>query len=218
MENLNTVVGKLKACKHPKLQIWDVDDTLFKTHESRLKIKIMDPKSPKKQIIYKGRKQHMTTSEFGDDRKREDILKRVGGIINEDSFKDFKSSSTFMAHAKPTEHFEIALKHFGRGRIDTFFLVLTARPNMDDRKKFLQHFSNHKLNMNEEFSHITRTRSVTATPGAAGKGEVISEILSKCGSFITEIHFWDDAKSNIAKFNEISKAYPKIKFFPHHVV
>ena len=214
-ESLTNVIGKITRLKRKELAIWDVDDTLFRTPEKHLKIKVVD-RITRKPVIRNGKQVSITTHDFADEKKLNQLLDETNGCLLEpDSFLAFRDAKIFKKHAKAIdENIKHALRDYNNPQ--KFFLVLTARANMNDKQPFLDHFAEHGLNMNTNHSHVVRARSVTATGGAAGKKEVMAAILRKA-TFIKKVDFWDDSSSNIAAFTTLPKEFPDVQFVPHHI-
>lgn len=218
-ETLRNVLVKLKRFKPNELSIWDVDDTLFATDPKFLKIKVFHREKPGVQVKKNGKPLTITTHEFADPKKLKKILDGVdGALVEPGSFADFRSAKIFRKHAKAIEdNLKVAQKEYNRPKV--FFLGLTARSNMiDDVEDLLQHFDDHKLNIRKEVphAHLVRARSITTTPGAEAKADIIRNILEEVPS-IKIAQFWDDSSANIEAFMKLANEFPTIKFVPHPV-
>lgn len=199
-ENLTTVNSKIKSAKRNILAAWDLDDTLFHIPSEKLKIKIFNKTVD--EIVYE-----MTTEEFGKgDFYINKILKKYNGRIDEKkSFNDFRSAEVFFKYAKPIrKNVKVAIADTDDK--SKFTIILTARPNLDDRELFLRKLRNHGLNMNLSHTHIIRTRSITATSGASGKKEVVSDILRR-NKNINMVEFWDDSQSNVSAIASLQTSF-----------
>jgi hypothetical protein len=214
-ESLVNVLGKIMRAKRKELAIWDVDDTLFATPAKHLKIKVVD-RITHKPIIKGGKVLSVTSHDFADEEKLNKFLDEVKGCLVEPvSFLAFRNAKIFRKHAKAIEeNLKHALRDYNNN--SKFFMMLTARANMNDKKPFLEHFAEHGLNMDTNHSHVVRTRSVTATAGAKGKKEVMSAILRKA-TFIKKVDFWDDSSGNIAAFKTLASEFPNVELVPHHI-
>lgn len=219
-ENLDNVIHNIKNSKRKKLSVWDIDDTLFSTPSNKMKIVVLDKKTHQP-LKRNGKSVTMNSHEFADKETRERIIGNDGVLKEPDSYKVFRDSSVFYKHAIPiNENLEHAVKDFNNKQM--FFMILTARGNMNDKNLFNEKFKQYGLNMNItdglRTSHIVRTASVTNLPGGLGKKYVISTILQE----IPEINFvslWDDSQDNINQFNTLKNEFRgrRITFDAHHV-
>ena len=217
---IKTALGKMKTLRRSRLSIWDLDDTLFRTEAKHLKIKVVDRIDQRKPIIRNGKPLTVSSHDFANEKKLNELLDEVKGCLAEpQSFLSFRSASIFKKHSKAIEE-NVAKAVEDLSHKDKFFMILTARAKTNNKEVFLQHLADNGLNIKDGDaklrSHAIFTRSVTSTPGAKGKQEVIAAILRNC-PFIEQVDFWDDSSSNIASFNALDKEFPSIKFIPHHI-
>lgn len=219
VETLSNVISKIKKERKPKLSVWDIDDTLFKTPSKHLKIYLVDKKTKNRIRDKKGKFLSVTTEQFADEDHLKRILDDNNAVLDQrNSFGAFRDPKIFSKYAKPiTKNLLVALKEYGNKK-EVFFLALTARDNMDSEglDDFLNHFANHGLNMNTDRSHIIRARSITVLPGSEAKKKILESILRRC-KFIEEVEFWDDSKSNISEFLKLREIFPQVVFIENHV-
>lgn len=226
-ENLDNVISHIKKANRRRLCIWDLDDTLFKTHPNKMKIVVIDKKT-NQPLKRNGKTVTMNSHEFADKETRERIIGQDGVLKEPDSYKAFRDAEIFYNHAKPiTKNLQLAIEDFEEP--NTFFMILTARANMElngsitagrdlFNKKLLEHGLN--MNMPKDFktSHVVRTASVTELPGGHGKKYVIISILNE-NPHIDFVSLWDDSSDNIEKFKTIKNEFRgrRITFEAHHV-
>ena len=166
------------------LTIFDIDDTLFRT-SSKVSVmigdKVVSSLSPAEFNVY---------------------TPRPGERF---SFSQFISASHFYKTAKPVDHmFRVAKKMIKR--IDGEFIIITARPDMDDRDLFLKTFK--KYGFPVERTHIHRAGNSGA--GAPAKKSIIRRELEKSDYGI--VRMFDDHKPNLQAFQSLQPDFPNTKF------
>jgi hypothetical protein len=207
-ETTESTIRDMLASKRTHLSIWDIDDTLVRHPENTTRIRVVK-KGTKDYLKRSGKLVTMSTAEFADPKRQKKIIGSDGELTDPESFVDFRSSAVFVKHAKVIEeNVKKAVSEYGRK--DTFFIMLTARGNMDDPNVFLDYFKGHGLNMNTSTSHILRAGSLTKLGGGAAKRKIIQEII-KAVPFIESVDFYDDASDNIAHFRRIRFKNRKVK-------
>lgn len=208
IENLSTVTQKIRSKSNlTALSVWDIDDTLYHVDEKHdLKIIIKHPITGK--VLAE-----LTTAEFANINKISEKLMSEHGIGNlAFDYSMFTDSSFFYNYAKPIQkNFPTAIAEFNSR--NNFFMVLTARSNMNIKKLFLQRFEDDGLKLISQplKSHLVRKGSTSYKD----KGAVLSDILKSVtanNKNLTDVRFWDDNAVERKGVENISKQFPQITF------
>jgi hypothetical protein len=207
-ENLNTVIQKIKSKPNlTALSVWDIDDTLYHVDEKH-KLKIIVKHPITKKVL-----KELTTADFANVNKISEELMSKHKIFNLTfDYSMFTDSSFFYNYAKPIQrNFPTAINEFKSH--NNFFMVLTARSNMDIKELFLQRFEDDGLNLISEYSksHLVRKGSTDYVD----KGKVLNDILKTVTSNnknLTDVRFWDDNSGERKSVETISKQFPQITF------
>lgn len=210
VETTESCIKNIIKSERTHLSIWDIDDTLVSHPENTTRIRVVK-KNTKEYLKRDGKFVTMSTAEFADPIRQKKIIGSDGILTDSESFVDFRSSAIFVKHANIIEKNVIKAREEYK-KTDTFFIMLTARGNMDDPNVFLDYFKRHGLNMNTKtksgnarkdvHAHLLRAGSLTTLGGGAAKKKVILEILEAVPS-IKSVDFYDDAADNIAHFKRI---------------
>jgi hypothetical protein len=204
-ENLNTVIEKINRYRQVKtLSVWDVDDTLYHTPPKELKVIIKHPET--KKIL-----ETLTTREYADIHKKTPFYLEKHKVDRlEFDFSKFQDSDLFYSHAKPIQpNFNTAKQEYNDRSV--FFIVLTARSNMDSKERFIKKFNSDGLNikLSDIKSHILRMGSLSQND----KGSVLENILNRVTSNqLMAVKFWDDNRHERDTVEKISTKFPKILF------
>lgn len=184
--------------KENSLHVFDIDDTLFHT---TAKVRVM-----------KGRKHvaSLTNSEYNDHQLPPG---------HHYDFSEFRSAHKFDTESKPVHRMMDKLKGVhatvkakGKGKV----ILNTARQDLDDREKFLGTFRKHGVEIDD--IHVHRAGNLAQEKGltiSQAKNEVIRQHLNKGG--YTHVSLYDDSKTNLNHFLELSKEHPNVRFKAFHV-
>ena len=178
------------------LTIFDVDDTLFKT-------------AALVHVFLDGRKVYSLNSQELVDHKLKD-----GESYD---FSQFKCSTMFVETATPIESMineaRKIVKKSGDPRSKA--VIITARPWMDDMKKFIKVFHDHGLDIDEMNFHCVGDNNVVTT--AEAKKFIVGTYLSD-GEF-DKVRIYEDNSENIHAFLELKryKAFEHIEFEAYRV-
>lgn len=126
-------------------------------------------------------------------------------------FSEFRSSDVFSKSAHPIVPMIRHLKHMiKRGSMP---YGLTARPDMDDQKKFAETFKNFGIDINKDF-HVIRAGNLSGSPDQ-NKKQIISNMIRQGGH--KEVHLYDDSQKNLESFLDLKQDHPEVSFHAHHV-
>lgn len=172
------------------LTIFDIDDTLFKTDAS-VHVKNKN-----------GEKRKLTTQEYN-----------KHTLSNDESydFSEFKDAKRFNATSVPIENiWKTALTTLNNieKQPGSRVVIVTARPDLDDKDLFLDTFRKHGLDMDK--IHVYRAGNIMHGDSADKKKIVIRNLLQS-GQY-TEVRLFDDHKDNLAAFLELSEEFPGVTF------
>ena len=180
--------------KEGYLTIFDIDDTLFHTTAQ-----IIIRKSGK--AIKK-----LTSAEFNT------YKLRPGESADFSEFSDaekFNKESTpipkMMAKAK-------ALLADTKKHPNNKIIIVTARPNLDDRETFLNTFRKYKFDIDKV--RVERAGRISASNAPQSKAIIIYNYL-KTNKF-NKVRLFDDSINNLKEFLKLEKHFPDIKFTAWH--
>ncbi len=179
-----------------RLSIFDIDDTLFHTTAQIALMK--DGKVLKK----------LSNQEFNTY-----ILKKGESF----DFGEFKDAKKFNKESKPISRMfdraKAILSHSVKNPLSKV-IVVTARANFDNKEVFLNTFRKYKFNIDDV--RVERAGNIIDITAAADKKFVIIHNYLKTGQF-DRVSLFDDAITNLTKFLELKKLFPKIKFEAYFV-
>jgi hypothetical protein len=179
-----------------RLSIFDIDDTLFHTTAQIALMK--DGKVLKK----------LSNQEFNTY-----ILKKGESF----DFGEFKDAKKFNKESKPISRMfdraKAILSHSVKNPLSKV-IVVTARANFDNKEVFLNTFRKYKFNIDDV--RVERAGNIIDIAAAADKKFVIIHNYLKTGQF-DRVSLFDDAITNLTKFLELKKLFPKIKFEAYFV-
>lgn len=92
-------------------------------------------------------------------------------------------------------------------------IVVTARADFDDKKKFLATFRRYGIDIDNVY--VERAGNLGLGSSAKNKRFIFHKYLR--GGQYKRIRFFDDAMSNITSFKALAKQYPDTEFFAYHV-
>ena len=179
-----------------RLSIFDIDDTLFHT---TAKITVMkDGKVLKK----------LSNQEFNT------YSLKSGESFD---FSEFKDAEKFNKESKPISRMmdraKAILSHSVKNPLSKV-IVVTARSNFDNKDILLNTFRKHRFNIDNV--RVERAGNINDIAAAADKKFVIIHNYLKTGQF-DRVSLFDDAITNLTKFLELKKLFPKIKFEAYFV-
>jgi len=172
------------------LTIFDIDDTLFKTH-ANIKVKSAD-----------GETKILSSKEYNN---------YILGPGEKFDYDEFKDSQLFYDTSKPIENIwktaTNTLNNIGK-RPGSRVVIVTARGDLDDKNLFLDTFEKHGMDMSKV--HVYRAGNID-TGDSASKKKIVIRNLLKSGDY-TEVRLFDDHKDNLVAFLELSSEFPDIIF------
>jgi phosphoserine phosphatase len=92
-------------------------------------------------------------------------------------------------------------------------IIVTARANFDDKKKFLETFRNHGIDIDKVY--VERAGNLNLGSSAKNKRFIFHKYLR--GGKYERVRFFDDAMPNLIMFKALQKKYPAVKFEAYHV-
>jgi hypothetical protein len=176
------------------LTIFDIDDTLFHT---TAQIIIHKPGAADKKI---------SSGEYN-------TYKLQPGETPD--FSEFSDADLFYKESKPiTKMLEKAKAILAdtKKHPNNKVIIVTARPDLDDREKFLATFKKYGFDIDKV--HVERAGKIKApTPGAA-KAIIISKYLET--KQYNKVRLFDDSINNLKEFLKLESDFPVIKFTAWH--
>lgn len=176
------------------LTIFDIDDTLFHTTA-----KIIIRKSGK--AIKK-----LTSGDFNS--------YKLGPGESAD-FSEFEDAEKFNKESKPiTKMFNKAkaLLADTHKHPNNKVIIVTARPDSDNKKKFLDTFR--KYNFDIDDVRVERAGKISALSAPQSKAIIIHNYL-KTNKF-NKVRLFDDSINNLKEFLKLERHFPGIKFTAWH--
>jgi hypothetical protein len=92
-------------------------------------------------------------------------------------------------------------------------IIVTARPDFDDKKKFLDTFRRYGIDIDKVY--VERSGNLNLGSSAKNKRFIFHKYLR--GGKYERVRFFDDAMSNITMFKALAKQYPNVTFEAYHV-
>jgi hypothetical protein len=170
------------------LNVFDIDETLFKTSATVLVVK--DGK-----VVHK-----MTTQ------KEMDAYKLKPG--EKFDFSEFRNAQTFKDSAQPIPRMlDKAKAIVSRQGNNSRTILLTARADFDDKEMFLQTFRDHGFPIDK--THVFRAGNLTAGSSAVAKMFILRKFI-KSGKY-RKIRVWDDSPKNLTAIDKLSSLHPEVK-------
>ena len=174
------------------LNVFDIDDTLFKTESKVLIVK--DGKTVRE----------LASGEFN-------TYKLKPG--EEYDFQQFRSGKHFHTTAKPIDNMIKRAQRAVASQIDNDkSIIITARSDFVDKEPFLQKFREHGFPIDKVY--IERAGNLQKIMPSAKthitKGVVLLKYI-KTGQF-NKIRMWDDHEGNLDMLLKIGEKYPDITF------
>lgn len=171
------------------LTIFDIDETMFIT---KAKVKVVkDGKVIKK----------LDNQEFN-------TYKKKPG--EEYDFGEFKNAEVFNRTSTPIARMinkvKVILKNATRK--GSKVIIVTARPNFDNKKLFLDTFRKQGIDIDKIY--VERAGNLGSGPAAENKKIIFKKYLNQ--NIYKRIRLFDDAMSNLKIFLSLKKDYPDVSF------
>ena len=172
------------------LTMFDVDETMFKT---KAKVKVVNKNG---KVIKK-----LDNQQFN-------LYKKKAG--EEFDFGEFKNAEVFNRTSTPIARMinkvKVILKNATRK--GSKVIIVTARPNFDDKELFLDTFRNQGIDIDKIY--VERAGNLGSGPAAENKKVIFRKYLDQ--KIYKRIRLFDDAKSNLKAFLSLQKDYPDVSF------
>ena len=171
------------------LTMFDVDETMFIT-----KAKVHVVKNGK--IIKKLDNQQFNT-----------YKKKPGEEFN---FGEFKNAQVFNKTSTPIARMIDKVKAILKNatKAGSKVIIVTARPNFDNKKLFLDTFRNQGIDIDKIY--VERAGNLGGGPAAENKKVIFRKYLDQ--KIYKRIRLFDDAMSNLKAFLSLQKDYPSVSF------
>lgn len=171
------------------LTIFDIDETMFIT---KAKVKVVkDGKVIKK----------LDNQEFN-------TYKKKPG--EEYDFGEFKNAEVFNRTSTPIARMINKVKAILKNatRKGSKVIIVTARPNFDNKKLFLDTFRKQGIDIDKIY--VERAGNLGSGPAAENKKIIFKKYLNQ--NIYKRIRLFDDAISNLKIFLSLKKDYPDVSF------
>ena len=172
------------------LTMFDVDETMFKT---KAKVKVVNKNG---KVIKK-----LDNQQFN-------LYKKKAG--EEFDFGEFKNAEVFNRTSTPIARMinkvKVILKNAVRK--GSKVIIVTARPNFDNKKLFLDTFRQQGIDIDKIY--VERAGNLGGGPAADNKKVIFRKYLDQ--KIYKRIRLFDDAKSNLKAFLSLQKDYPDVSF------
>ena len=171
------------------LTIFDIDETMFIT---KAKVKVV--KNGK--VIKKLDNQQFNT-----------YKKKAG---EEYDFGEFKNAEVFNRTSTPIARMINKVKAILKNatRKGSKVIIVTARPNFDNKKIFLDTFRKQGIDIDKIY--VERAGNLGGGPAADNKKVIFKKYLDQ--KIYKRIRLFDDAMSNLKMFLSLQKDYPDVSF------
>ena len=190
MENFKTFLEE-QAGKG--LTMFDVDETMFIT---KAKVKVI-----KNGKIIK----RLNNQEFNTYKKKDG---------EEFDFGEFKNAEVFNRTSTPIARMINKVKAILKNatRKGSKVIIVTARPNFDNKKLFLDTFRKQGIDIDKIY--VERAGNLGSGPAAGNKKIMFKKYLDQ--KIYKRIRLFDDAMSNLKTFLSLQKDYPDVSFEAYH--
>ena len=172
------------------LTMFDVDETMFKT---KAKVKVINKNG---KVIKK-----LDNQQFN-------LYKKKAG--EEFDFGEFKNAEVFNRTSTPIARMinkvKVILKNATRK--GSKVIIVTARPNFDDKELFLDTFRNQGIDIDKIY--VERAGNLGSGPAAENKKVIFRKYLDQ--KIYKRIRLFDDSKENLKAFLSLQKDYPDVTF------
>ena len=186
MKNFKTFLSEAEG---KGLTIFDIDETMFIT---KAKVKVV--KNGK--VIKKLDNQEFNT-----------YKKKAG---EEFDFGEFKDAKVFNRTSTPIARMINKVKAILKNatRKGSRVIIVTARPNFDNKKIFLDTFRKQGIDIDKIY--VERAGNLGGGPAADNKKVIFKKYLDQ--KIYKRIRLFDDAMSNLKMFLSLQKDYPDVSF------
>ena len=186
MKNFKTFLSEAEG---KGLTIFDIDETMFIT---KAKVKVV--KNGK--VIKKLDNQEFNT-----------YKKKAG---EEYDFGEFKDAKVFNRTSTPIARMINKVKAILKNatRKGSRVIIVTARPNFDNKKIFLDTFRKQGIDIDKIY--VERAGNLGGGPAADNKKVIFKKYLDQ--KIYKRIRLFDDAMSNLKMFLSLQKDYPDVSF------
>jgi phosphoserine phosphatase len=176
------------------LTIFDIDETLFQT---KALVKVM--KGGK--VVRSLDNQEYNTYKLKDGESYD--------------YGEFRSAEVFQSTSIPIMKMIQKARAIIRNATEagSRVIIVTARADFDDKKKFLDTFRNYGIDIDNVY--VERSGNLNLGSSAKNKRFIFHKYLRK-GAY-ERVRFFDDAMSNITMFKALAKQYPDVSFEAYHV-
>ena len=175
------------------LTMFDVDETMFIT---KAKVKVVKDGKVIKKL----------------DNQQFNTYKKKDG--EEFDFGEFKNAEVFNRTSTPIARMINKVKAILKNatRAGSKVIIVTARPNFDNKKLFLDTFRQQGIDIDKIY--VERAGNLGGGPAADNKKVIFRKYLDK--KIYKRIRLFDDAKSNLKAFLSLQKDYPEVSFEAYH--
>ena len=186
MKNFKTFLSEAEG---KGLTIFDIDETMFIT---KAKVKVV--KNGK--VIKK-----LDNQEFNTYKKKRG---------EEFDFGEFKDAKVFNRTSTPIARMINKVKAILKNatRKGSRVIIVTARPNFDNKKIFLDTFRKQGIDIDKIY--VERAGNLGGGPAADNKKVIFKKYLNQ--KIYKRIRLFDDAMSNLKMFLSLQKDYPDVSF------
>ena len=186
MKNFKTFLSEAEG---KGLTIFDIDETMFIT---KAKVKVV--KNGK--VIKK-----LDNQEFNTYKKKRG---------EEFDFGEFKDAKVFNRTSTPIARMINKVKAILKNatRKGSRVIIVTARPNFDNKKLFLDTFRKQGIDIDKIY--VERAGNLGGGPAADNKKVIFKKYLNQ--KIYKRIRLFDDAMSNLKMFLSLQKDYPDVSF------
>ena len=171
------------------LTMFDVDETMFIT---KAKVKVMKNGKVVKKL----------------DNQEFNTYKKKAG--EEYDFGEFKDAEVFNRTSTPIARMINKVKAILKNAVKagSKVIIVTARPNFDNKKLFLDTFRNQGIDIDKIY--VERAGNLGGGPAADNKKVIFRKYLDQ--NIYKRVRLFDDAKSNLKAFLSLQKDYPGVSF------
>ena len=186
---MKNFITYLEEAQGKGLTIFDIDETMFIT---RAKVHVV--KNGK--VIKKLDNQEFNT-----------YKKKPGEDYD---FGEFKNAEVFNRTSTPIARMINKVKAILKNatRAGSKVIIITARPNFDNKKIFLDTFRKQGIDIDKIY--IERAGNLGGGPAADNKKVILKKYLDQ--KIYKRIRLFDDAISNLKMFLSLQKDYPDVSF------
>ena len=190
MKNFKTFLSEAEG---KGLTIFDIDETMFIT---KAKVKVVKDGKVIKKL----------------DNQQFNTYKKKAG--EEYDFGEFKDAKVFNRTSTPIARMINKVKAILKNatRAGSKVIIVTARPNFDNKKLFLDTFRQQGIDIDKIY--VERAGNLGGGPAADNKKVIFRKYLDK--KIYKRIRLFDDAKSNLKAFLSLQKDYPEVSFEAYH--